>query len=296
VATVWLPKGFEFLSGLPERKRRKRPIVIFQAYIDDSGSKNDGPLMVIAAIVGPAEVWAAVSEAWERELRSNTPGRLAYFKEDEAHHLRGEFIHWRAEARDQKVQRLAKIIDRPELFVAWFGVDLDAHRGIAPFAGHPLKGVKRHGGNQPYLLLMPGVMMAAAAAALDKNPDNRLELILDEHNVFKPDILDGYMDMLRALVIIDPDIQGKMPSHPGFRDDKEWLPLQAADLIAGGIRRIALGDKRHVIRTLTKIRVWPGSKVLGGQDMLRYAQAHTKKKLGTHRVPRPQRKAGKKKR
>ena len=144
--------------------------MILQTYIDDSGTKNDGPLMVIAAIIGPAQVWAEVSDAWDRELRFSAGGRIAYFKEDEAVHLTGEFRHWREEARDTKVRRLSKIVNRPDLFGVWYGVDLDAHRAASKFAGKPYTDLKRHGGNQPYLMLMPTVMMAAAVAARDRVP------------------------------------------------------------------------------------------------------------------------------
>ena len=291
---VWLPKGFEFLAGLPERKRRKRPIVIFQAYVDDSGTKGDGPVMVIAAIVGAAEVWAEVSDAWDKELRSSATGRLAYFKEDEAHHLSGQFRHWRPEARDVKVKRFSNIVDRPDLFVVWYALDLDSHRAASKFAGKPFKDAKRHGGNQPYLLLMPTVIMAVATATRQRNPAHkRVELFLDEHNVFKADILNGYPDMLRALETIDPAVRERMPSQPWFRDDSEFLPLQAADLIAGSVRRGSLGYEKRATGTMTKLRVWPGSKLLGGDEMLRFAQAHTRQKLVNVRIPRPKRKAGK---
>jgi Protein of unknown function (DUF3800) len=270
--------------------------VILQAYIDDSGTKNDGPLMVITAIIGPAQAWAEVSDAWDRELRFESGGRIAYFKEDEAVHLTGEFRHWREEARDRKVQRLAKIVNRPDLFAAWYGVDLDSHQSASRFAGKPYTDMKRHGGNQPYLLLMPTVMMAAAVAARDRVPNTqRLELILDEQNVFRQDINAMYRVMLEAVTMV-PGVKEIMPNQPWFRDDKEFLPLQAADLMAGTIRRMFLADPKRLLRgpELSAVKIWPNSKVLGGDDMFKFAQAHTKERLVSVQKPRLTRKGVKK--
>lgn len=56
-------------------------------------------------------------------------------------------------------------------------------------------------------------------------------------NIFKPDILNGYPDMLQAMADSDPTIRTLMPAQSWFRDDQEFLPLQAADLAAGDVRR-----------------------------------------------------------
>jgi hypothetical protein len=269
--------------------------VILQAYIDDSGTKNQGPLMVVSAIIGPASVWAEVSDAWDKELRFPAEGRIAYFKEYEAVHLTGEFQHWREEARDRKVQRLSRIVNRSDLFGAWYAVDLDSHQSASKFAGKPYTDMKRHGGNQPYLLLMPTVMMAAAVAARDRVPNvQRLELILDEHNVFRQDIEATYKVMLETVSMV-PGVKEIMPPHPSFRDDKEFLPLQAADMMAGTIRRVHLGDPKGLRSVdLSAVKVWPNSKLLSGDDMLKFAQAHTHQKLVKGTAPRPVRKGTKK--
>ena len=51
-----------------------------------------------------------------------------------------------------------------------------------------------------------------------------------------------------------------MPVEPLFRDDKEFLPLQAADLLAWVSRRDAVGDPHSfgwLWQELTDVRVFP---------------------------------------
>ena len=184
------------------------------------------------------------------------------------------------------MQRLAKLVDRSDLFVTWYGVDLDAHRSAAKFAGTPFKDGKHHGGNHPYMLLMPGVIMGVGYNVRQQPAAQRLELFLDEQNILKPDILKSYPDMLRALADVDPTIRSLMPAQPWFRDDREFLPLQAADLIAGNQRRRIMNSAGIVPLKTTKLRQSPNSHFLNGQDVLRFAQAHTRQKLVSIRRPR----------
>src|SRR4051812_22727729 len=100
----WLRKGFEFLSGFPERIRRKRLLVIFQAFFDDSGGKGQGRYMAVAGLFGEAQVFAEVADDWDMALRARYPGAIRYFKMDEACHLKGEFSQWREDNRDAKIR------------------------------------------------------------------------------------------------------------------------------------------------------------------------------------------------
>ena len=48
---------------------------------------------------------------------ATTPGRIAYFKMDEAINLYGEFQHWSEENRDAKIRQMANVIDREDLYL-----------------------------------------------------------------------------------------------------------------------------------------------------------------------------------
>ncbi len=61
--------------------------------------------MAMAGLVATAQQVADLAGDWERWLRATTPGKIAYFKMDEAIHLYGEFQHWSEENRDAKSGR-----------------------------------------------------------------------------------------------------------------------------------------------------------------------------------------------
>jgi hypothetical protein len=78
--------------------------VLLQAFFDDSGNQGD-PYMAMAGIVGTARQVADLSDEWDKGLRATTPGRIAYFKMDEALGLTGEFAFWSEENRDAKIRQ-----------------------------------------------------------------------------------------------------------------------------------------------------------------------------------------------
>ena len=89
----------------------------YQVFIDDSGTKGTGVLLMLGGLFGTAEAMAIVADQWDRELRAHIPLPVRYFKAYEARSLSGEFADWRPEGRDQKVRRLASIVDRDDLLI-----------------------------------------------------------------------------------------------------------------------------------------------------------------------------------
>src|SRR5262249_42742841 len=135
-----------------------------------------------------AQTLATVADQWERELRSAVPLAIRYFKTDEARNLSGEFNYWRTEARDQKVRRLAALIDRRDLLMVYCAVDLGAHGQMESVAGAPMRDAKRHPYNHPYLLASAGVVLDVAHSLAGQFYGEKVELIFDEHATFKRDV------------------------------------------------------------------------------------------------------------
>jgi len=105
--------------------------VALQAFFDDSGGKGQGHWMVMAGLYATAEVFAEVADEWSRALAGPyPPGRIAYFKMDEACQLDGEFKHWREDHRDMKVRQMARVVDRPDVLTIYGRMDLKAHAAI----------------------------------------------------------------------------------------------------------------------------------------------------------------------
>lgn len=239
----WLPQGFEFLSGLPEQTRRKWLILTLQAYFDDSGGKRQGRYMAMSGLFGEAEVFASLSDEWRKSLEGPyPPGRISYFKMDEACQLDGEFKDWSEEHRNQKVWQLAKLINRSDLLEIGARIDLAAFEKIGQRWSHVKAkrgdAVRFHSMDQPYVMLFQYVLITAVTEAVARKAATPIDVIFDEQDLFKTTIMHGYTDLL-DLENEHPARRAVIPSHPMFRDDKVFVPLQAADMLAGELRLTA---------------------------------------------------------
>lgn len=204
--------------------------MMLQAFFDDSGSKGEGQFMVLAGLFGEAEVFSAVSDDWDRHLRARHPGSIRYFKMHEACTLSGEFRHWQPEKRDEKIAQLAKVIDRDDLMEFAAVVPLKLYMEMASEWEH-IKG--RHTLSEPYMLLYPYVLSAVVGEA-SRWSDEPMEIIFDDQDLFRGVIVDGYNE-LREMET-DPARRAVMPVQPWFRNDMDFVILQAADMLAGEAR------------------------------------------------------------
>jgi hypothetical protein len=251
---VWLPRGFEFLSGLPERKRRKRNIVALQAFIDDSGTKGTGKVLMLGGLMASAEALATVADTWDRELRAHIPLPIGYFKAYEAQQLDGEFSHWRVEGRDQKVRRLASVVDRDNLVLVMSTVHLGSHRLMESVIGQ-VEGTKKHPFNQPYLLALLSVMFTIAKEMWFQHRGEKVEVIFDEQLTFKADAKEQYRIVREEIA---PEwFRQCMPVEPLFRDDRDFVVLQGADLLMGNARMVVEHTPRWPQIDWQKLKVSP---------------------------------------
>ncbi len=236
----WLPKGFEFLSGFPERIRRKRLILTLQAIFDDSGSKGQDRFMVMAGLLGTAELFGSLATQWDKHLRARHPGKIDYFKLDEAVVLDGQFRHWQEHKRDEKIRQMAKVVDRDDLFEIGIALDLHAYQKVFG----PWKTVDggRHGLRHPYLLLCEFVLSECVTEAVKRGSTKPLEIVYDEHRKYRLMFTDAYKHFLEVEQTA-PERLAVMPFQPWFRDDQDFVMLQAADMLAGELRLSPVDDK-----------------------------------------------------
>src|SRR2546423_1169348 len=103
--SVWLPRGLEFLSGLPTDLRKRRVIVPIQIFIDDSGAQGQRGSVIFAGLFAEAEAWARFADEWKRILRDEP--RIRQFKMRDAAKLQGEFYQFSSAQRDAKLRALA---------------------------------------------------------------------------------------------------------------------------------------------------------------------------------------------
>ena len=223
------------VSGLPSRDRSQRLLMVYQAFIDDSGSEPQSPVIVLAGFVANHAEWAKFSDEWDAALK--VPPALGYFKMTEAANLAGEFSKdkgWTKAKRDERVVGLARII-RKHVKTQVAGVmPYDAFmRHIASLSAI----ARRLATDNPYPFLFLQTVLAVAVRGDLYGIDSACDFIFDEQLGFQEEIL-GWWPQTRALIDRAPrsDIAQRVWSPPIFRNEKEFLPLQAADLYAWQVR------------------------------------------------------------
>jgi hypothetical protein len=215
----------------------------FQGYFDDSGSSRKEPVYVLGGFISTVDKWKAFSDEWQSKLDASPS--LAYFKMSEAAALKGQFGRgWNPALRDQRVFELAEIIAKHAM------VRVDSWCYREPF-DVTIKGIlkDRPEFEDPYGILFYQLVFAIITFRLE-NGGTECDIIFDEQGIFPSRVL-LYWDFAkshsprpeRAPILASQ-------SAPMFRNDRKFLPLQAADLFAWFVRnnrtsRVPGAPKRH---------------------------------------------------
>jgi hypothetical protein len=203
-----------------------------QAYIDDSGVSGTDAVFVLAGFIGNAEKWAAFSEAWSQHLKQGPS--IRYLKMNEAAKLRGEFRSWEPEERDRKLAGCVQIIKqfRPDKGI-YFINDLIAWKQIV----HKMK-VKTLA--DPHFHGFNAIISGVCNEALDSGIDEEVEIIFDQHVIFGPRVSFWYPALKEMIELTNSErverVKKILPPVPMFRDDRQFVPLQAADILAWLLR------------------------------------------------------------
>jgi len=204
--------------------------MILQAYVDESGTRNQDVCIVLAGFIAPAEKWAAFSDEWQKCLDA-TPS-LDYFKmRHAANNPCGQFKNWKRTEVRSKVRELMQIIKRHASKAIHCTTEIksfDAILGEIPGAL-----------SNPYCHSLSAVLAGIGLEACDWNAE-RVEVIFDEQDKYSELIRNVYPFFRSRL---DPELQKVLPSEPMFRPDHDFLPLQAADMLAWLLRNATNGRR-----------------------------------------------------
>jgi hypothetical protein len=141
------------------------------------------------------------------------------------------------------------VIDREDLLVMSVRLDLEAFEKVGQrwrgIKAKPGEAVRHHCMEEPYMLLCQGVLLMSIAEAVRRGSKTPVEIVFDKQVILMPSILASYPELRERERQESPERFAVMPLMPGFRDDKDWVALQMADLVAGNMRMGALdADKR----------------------------------------------------
>ena len=160
---------------MPKRVRDKRPIIVFKAFFDESGTdpiKNKA--LVVGGFLGRAEEWERASDAWDECLHAAP--RIEYFKHNEAQSLDGQFEKFNRGAADKKVLALANTISQFDLqgFCVSVSYRLFKHRNVKASKGQVGAKVYDWG----FLAATSGVLQHLGDTAPDEG--EKVDFVFDE--------------------------------------------------------------------------------------------------------------------
>ncbi|MFZ0460016.1 MAG: DUF3800 domain-containing protein [Rhodoplanes sp.] len=200
-------------------------MAFFRAFTDDSASDAGDRRLFLAGYLNRAEWWAVFADTWAQELRAEPA--IDYLKMVEAQNLRDQFRGWDPQVRDEKLRGLARVIRHFEPLSFQVSVSREFYsRVVAP--------VSPYGIATPYYPCCEATMAVLANFAAESKMEGQIEFIFDEQDRISDDIQRFFEKSTGQL---PRKARRKIAGPPLFRNDKQFLPLQAADMLAWHIRR-----------------------------------------------------------
>jgi Protein of unknown function (DUF3800) len=214
------------VSGYPSAVRRKRKLVILQAAVDDSG-KGVKPVFVLAGFILSAYQWSVFADHWQAIL--DAPPKIDYFKMKEAWHCHDEFARFSTTERDAKVKKFVSLIMDYRPLAIKEVVEHELYERV-------FKGKLARGMDHPYHLCAQNIIGTVLRYQYnnDWHINDKVDFIFDEQGKESEMIQQTWRFGLKILPPVLKPLVGSRPMH---KDEKTFLPLQAADLFAWQVRR-----------------------------------------------------------
>jgi hypothetical protein len=196
---------------------------VLKAFVDDSGS-GDTKYFVMAGYVGSVSAWECFDERWRFVLDASP--KIPYFHAVEANSLRPDSV-WAGvtkEERDAKIASLIGVIQSLDIQAVYMRMKQSDYNQI-------FRGKVPDKWDSPYYCLFSSfVSLCGFVLAKEFGSEGPMEFVFDNHEKYKKHGQEFY-DGSRLL------IQEQTAPNIHFRDDKDFPPLQAADLLAWQVRR-----------------------------------------------------------
>jgi hypothetical protein len=206
--------------------RETRLMLMLQGYADDSGSDGSRPPFVLAGFVDKTEKWESFSDDWKQQL--DRKPKIDYFKMAEAASGHGQFEGWDEEFIRCKIIDLLSVLEwhQPDGIYSW--IKWDDYRHLVEPHVHGLL-------RDPYQVLFPAIFDVLINFQRRKGifPETT-DMDFDEQGEAGEFARQIYPKMKARIPAEYASVFGRTPL---MLDDKKYLPLQAADMLAWNMRR-----------------------------------------------------------
>lgn len=213
--------------------------MVLQAAVDDSGSDPRALFFVLGGFIARRDRWAAFADSWKTALR--TPRRIDYFKFNEAMGLKKQFDGWEETEVSKKIDLLIDVILRHVQTRIHATIRHDEFERYFQSIPAP----KRHTAiENPYVLLAMQLILAVAAWSPIRNLSGPTDFIFDEQGKYSDALQQWYpIFKKQAELGARTDIATYLGKPQKFEKDTDFMPLQAADLYSGLVRRHCMNSK-----------------------------------------------------
>jgi len=222
------------VCGLRAQSRKHRLFAMLTAFIDDSDSEPSGQVFVLAGFVASRDRWDKFTEEWDKAL-AGPPRPLDYFKMVEANSLKGQFSDWTEDERNLKLRELTLIISQYAQFAIRATLGWKDFKDVQAQYAYP---------QEPYDALFQTIMALAVKGTMRLPIPDKVEFIFDEQGDAGKRARETFE---MAKEFIPPNLLEFVPYEPLHRSDREFLPLQAADMSAWQSRRFLADHEIHGI-------------------------------------------------
>jgi hypothetical protein len=183
---------------------------MLQVYADESGNKGPDQAFVVAGLVAEFENWERFSEKWSRLRGTAGPFKMREEKSRSQNWL-SRYCELIKKYAKYRVETAVCIQDYEDIMRGNVPPEVDSHYFFAfhRFIAHTCAGLERRGRTE------------------------QVDFFFDKNLVFG-DRANKWFSM--AADLIPKSQRGILPTEPKFRDDKGFMPLQAADMFSWLVR------------------------------------------------------------
>lgn len=220
---------------MPRALRESWRYLVLQSVLDDSGKDGISPAFVLAGYFASPAEFMNFADEWSALL--NKDRKLDYVKGYEAFGLHGQFKNWTVDERDKRLLEFVKLIDQY------------SGRGIAFVIDHEpfslIKDLKDDAGvsfKDPYQIAYIWCISTLLQTLPDLDED-KVDMVFDRDLITRRQATRAYKGIFNEWPIEITD--RLLRKEPHWEDDQQFLPLQAADLLAYCIRAGRDPDVRH---------------------------------------------------
>jgi hypothetical protein len=244
------------LCGVPSRKRYIRWLTMSKCFVDDSGNHDSDPYLILAGWSGMVRTWDSFIDDWAEELEK--PKRIDYYKHHEAASLSGCFENFTTQEATQKTIDMSMVIATYHIYP--FVVTVPRSQFKTSVVSQVIK-VRQGKINRRVKSLFPAAFGSFVPFVLQKHYElgvrEKIDFTVDSDGKSDKVLLDAMKVWreIKAAIKANPSnpfnqLAGEVV--PG--DDKEILPLQAADLLAGQVRSEIINQSTPIGLNLWKAR------------------------------------------